>query len=32
VEKMLDEYYTYLGWDTQTGLPTKDKLKGLELI
>jgi aldehyde:ferredoxin oxidoreductase len=32
VEKMLDEYYTYLGWDTQTGLPTQDTLKGLGLI
>jgi aldehyde:ferredoxin oxidoreductase len=32
VEKMLDEYYAYLGWDIQTGLPTQDTLKGLELI
>jgi aldehyde:ferredoxin oxidoreductase len=31
VEKMLDEYYTYLGWDTQTGLPTEETLKGLGL-
>ena len=32
VEKILDEYYAYLGWDTQTGLPTQDTLKGLGLI
>ena len=32
VERMLDEYYTYLGWDTQTGLPTEETLKGLQLI
>jgi aldehyde:ferredoxin oxidoreductase len=32
VEKILDEYYTYLGWDTQTGLPTQDTLKGMGLI
>jgi aldehyde:ferredoxin oxidoreductase len=31
VEKMLDEYYAYLGWDTQTGLPTEETLKGLGL-
>lgn len=31
VEKMLDEYYTYLGWDMQTGLPTQKTLQGLGL-
>ncbi|MFQ5855161.1 MAG: aldehyde ferredoxin oxidoreductase family protein [Anaerolineae bacterium] len=31
VERMLDEYYAYLGWDTQTGLPTEEALKGLGL-
>lgn len=25
-------YYTYLGWDVQTGLPTQGTLKGLGLI
>ena len=32
VEKMLDEYYEYLGWDVQTGLPTEETLKGLGLL
>jgi aldehyde:ferredoxin oxidoreductase len=32
VESMLDEYYAYLGWDVQTGLPTEETLKGLGLI
>jgi aldehyde:ferredoxin oxidoreductase len=31
VEKMLDEYYAYLGWDIQSGLPTEETLKELEL-
>lgn len=31
VEKALDEYYAYLGWDVQTGLPTEERLKGLRL-
>jgi len=31
VERMLDEYYAYLGWDTQTGLPTEEALNGLGL-
>ncbi|GAB4527999.1 MAG: aldehyde ferredoxin oxidoreductase family protein [Anaerolineae bacterium] len=31
VDKMLDEYYSYLGWDIRTGLPTPDTLKGLDL-
>ena len=29
-DKILDEYYTYRGWD-KTGLPTKEKLQELEL-
>jgi aldehyde:ferredoxin oxidoreductase len=32
VERMLDEYYAYLGWDIETGLPTEETLKGLGLI
>jgi aldehyde:ferredoxin oxidoreductase len=32
VERMLDEYYAYLGWDIETGLPTEETLKGLKLI
>jgi aldehyde:ferredoxin oxidoreductase len=32
VERMLDEYYTFLGWDIETGLPTQETLKGLGLI
>jgi aldehyde:ferredoxin oxidoreductase len=31
VEQMLDEYYTYLGWDLETGLPSKEKLKSQAL-
>ncbi len=31
VEKMLDEYYACLGWDIQSGLPTEETLKELEL-
>jgi len=30
-EGMLDEYYTARGWDTETGIPTKEKLLELEL-
>lgn len=30
-EGMLDEYYTARGWDTKTGIPTKEKLLELEL-
>jgi aldehyde:ferredoxin oxidoreductase len=32
VDNMLDEYYEYLGWDVQTGLPTEETLKGLGLL
>jgi aldehyde:ferredoxin oxidoreductase len=28
---MLDEYYTVRGWDLGTGVPTKKKLKELNL-
>jgi aldehyde:ferredoxin oxidoreductase len=31
MEKMLQEYYQYRGWDWQTGKPSKDKLIELEL-
>jgi aldehyde:ferredoxin oxidoreductase len=31
VEKMLDEYYAYLGWDIQSGLPTEETLTELGL-
>ena len=30
-EGMLDEYYEARGWDTETGIPTKEKLLELEL-
>jgi len=30
-EGMLDEYYKTRGWDTKTGIPTKEKLLELEL-
>jgi len=30
-EGMLDEYYTARGWDTETGIPIKEKLLELEL-
>lgn len=30
-EKMKDEYYTLRGWDVQTGVPTRKKLKELGL-
>jgi len=30
-EGMLDEYYVARGWDTETGIPTKEKLLELEL-
>jgi aldehyde:ferredoxin oxidoreductase len=32
VDRMLDEYYAYLGWDKQTGLPSEKTLKGLGLL
>lgn len=31
VEKMLDEYYAYLGWDVPIGLPTEEMLDELGL-
>jgi aldehyde:ferredoxin oxidoreductase len=31
LSKMLDEYYLLRGWNLKTGLPTKEKLKELEL-
>jgi aldehyde:ferredoxin oxidoreductase len=31
LEPMLDEYYRARGWDVETGLPTKEKLKELGL-
>ena len=31
LKKMLDEYYTERGWDTQTGVPTRAKLEELGL-
>jgi aldehyde:ferredoxin oxidoreductase len=30
-EKMLDEYYQCMGWDPCTGIPTEQKLRGLEI-
>jgi aldehyde:ferredoxin oxidoreductase len=30
-EKMKDEFYTLRGWDVSSGIPTKEKLKELEL-
>ncbi|RLI41614.1 aldehyde:ferredoxin oxidoreductase, partial [Candidatus Bathyarchaeota archaeon] len=30
-EKMLKEYYVLRGWDPETGIPTYEKLKELEL-
>lgn len=34
VEQMLDEYYTWLGWDSATGLPTQQTLQayGLDFL
>lgn len=31
IEKMLDDYYEERGWDTKTGVPTKEKLTELGL-
>ena len=31
LEQMLDEYFTLRGWDKNTGVPTKEKLKELGL-
>ncbi len=30
-EKMLDEYYEVVGWDIETGVPTEEKLRQLEI-
>jgi aldehyde:ferredoxin oxidoreductase len=30
-EKMKDEFYTLRGWDVSSGIPTKEKLKELDL-
>lgn len=29
--KMLEEYYGHMGWDSDTGIPTAEKLKALQL-
>jgi aldehyde:ferredoxin oxidoreductase len=29
---MLDEYYEARGWDVETGLPTEEKLRELDLL
>jgi aldehyde:ferredoxin oxidoreductase len=31
LNRMLDEYYEFRGWDKETGVPTKDRLKKLGL-
>ena len=31
LDKMLDHYYTHLGWDLKTGSPTPEKLKEMKL-
>jgi aldehyde:ferredoxin oxidoreductase len=31
LDEMLDEYYNYRGWDPETGLPTRGKMRDLEL-
>jgi aldehyde:ferredoxin oxidoreductase len=31
LEKMLDDYYQFRGWDQSTGFPTRNKLNELEL-
>jgi aldehyde:ferredoxin oxidoreductase len=31
VEKMFDDYYDERGWDTEKGIPTKQKLEDLDL-
>ncbi len=31
LEKMKDAYYQFRGWDTATGIPTPDTLRGLGL-
>ncbi|MFQ6110452.1 MAG: aldehyde ferredoxin oxidoreductase C-terminal domain-containing protein, partial [Nitrospinota bacterium] len=31
LDLMLDEYYEHRGWDKETGIPTREKLKSLGL-
>jgi aldehyde:ferredoxin oxidoreductase len=31
-DRLLDEYYEARGWDKETGVPTPDKLKSLDLL
>jgi aldehyde:ferredoxin oxidoreductase len=31
LNRMLDEYYEFRGWDKETGVPTKSRLKKLGL-
>ncbi len=31
LDKMLDEYYTFRGWDLKTGIPGSERLKSLDL-
>jgi aldehyde:ferredoxin oxidoreductase len=31
LDRMIDDYYTHLGWDLKTGIPTPDKLKEMRL-
>jgi aldehyde:ferredoxin oxidoreductase len=31
LEMMKDAYYEFRGWDKATGIPTPEKLRGLEL-
>ena len=30
-EKVKDDFYTYVGWDPKTGIPTRDRLEELDL-
>ena len=31
LDQMLDHFYTHLGWDLETGIPTAQKLKEMKL-
>ena len=31
LDKMLDEYYSFRGWDLETGIPTPERLTHLDL-
>jgi aldehyde:ferredoxin oxidoreductase len=31
LDPLLDAYYEFRGWDRQTGIPTREKLRELEL-